>query len=98
MLQYQQSMEQSEGDGRNHEQVHRGDAISVIAQERPPALGWRPSTPCHVFGDRGLPDIDAELEEFTVDTWCTPERIRDTHAANELSDLLWRPRPPAVRS
>jgi hypothetical protein len=43
-LQYQQSIEQSEGDGRNHEQVHRRDAVSMIAQERPPALRWRPST------------------------------------------------------
>jgi hypothetical protein len=53
--------------GRNHEQVHRRDAVSMIAQKRPPALGWRPSTLGHVFGDRGLADIDAELEELTVD-------------------------------
>ena len=32
----------------------------MIAQERPSTLG-------HVFGDRGLADIDAELEELTVD-------------------------------
>jgi hypothetical protein len=29
----------SQGDGRNHEQVHRRDAVSMIMQERPPALG-----------------------------------------------------------
>ena len=32
----------------------------MIAQERPFTLG-------HVFGDRGFADIDAELEELTVD-------------------------------
>ncbi len=48
VLQYQQSIEQSEGDGRNHEQVHRRDAVSMIMQERPPTLGWRPPTPCHM--------------------------------------------------
>src|SRR5271166_6426057 len=71
VLQYQQSIEQSEGDGRNHEQVHRRDAVSMIMQKRPPALGRRPPTLwlCHVFGDRGLPDIDAELKEFTVNAW-----------------------------
>src|SRR5271167_4756110 len=45
VLQYQQSIEQSEGDGRNHEQVHRRDAV-----------------------------------------------------ADELSGLMWRPRPATVRS
>ena len=85
VLQYQQSIEQSEGDGRNHEQVHRRDAVSMIMQERPPALGWRPPTLWHVFGDRGSPDIDAELKEFTVNAWCAPERISDTHVADEPS-------------
>ena len=88
MLHDQQSIEQSKGDGRNHEQVHRRDVVSVIAQERPPALGWRAPTLCHVFGDRRLPDIDAEFEQFTVDARCTPERVRKTHVANELSDLM----------
>ena len=93
-----EASEQSKGDGRNHEQVRRRDAVSVTAQERPPALGRRPSTLCHVFGDRCLPGIDAELEEFTVDARCAPERVRNAHVANELSDLRWRPRPTTVRS
>ena len=50
VLQYQQSIEQSEGDGRYHEQIHRRDAVSMIMQERPPALGRRPPTLCHIFG------------------------------------------------
>ena len=62
VLQYQQSIEQSEGDGRNHEWVHGRDTVSMIMQERPPTLEWRPPTLCHILGDRGLPDIDAELE------------------------------------
>src|SRR5271154_5027267 len=98
VLQYQQSIEQSEGDGRNHEQVHRRDAVTMIRQERPPALGGRPPTLCQVFGDCGLSDIDAELKEFTVNAWCAPERICDTHVADELSRLMWRPRPATVRS
>ena len=53
---------------------------------------------CHVFGDRGLPDIDAELEEFAVDARRAPEHVGDTHVANELSDLMWRPRPATARS
>jgi hypothetical protein len=35
-----------------------------------------------------LPDIDAELEQLTVDARSAPERVRKTHVANELSDLV----------
>jgi hypothetical protein len=34
----QQSVEQSEGDGRHHEQIHRRNAIGVIAEKRLPAM------------------------------------------------------------
>src|SRR5271163_2884956 len=69
----------------------RRDAVTMIMQERPPSLGWRPPTLCHIFSDRGLPDIDAELKKFTVNAWCAPERICDTHVADELSGPMWRP-------
>jgi hypothetical protein len=39
----------------------------MIAEERLPSLRWGPPVPCHVFGDRGLANFDAELEELTVD-------------------------------
>src|SRR5271170_7273546 len=48
---------------------------------------------CHVLGDRGLPDINSQLEKFTMDPWCAPQGICDTHIANELSDFIGRPRP-----
>ena len=35
-----------------------------------------------------LPDIDAELEQLAVDARCAPQRVRKTHVANELSDLM----------
>jgi hypothetical protein len=62
VLKYQQSVEEPERNGGNHKQVHRRDAVGMITQERPRALGWRSPTLGHVFGDRRLPDIDAELE------------------------------------
>ena len=39
-------------------------------EETSSILGMRSSPPSHVFGDRRLPHIDAELEEFSVDPWC----------------------------
>ena len=33
------------------------------------------SSPDHVLRDRGLADIDAELEELSMDARSTPERV-----------------------
>src|SRR5882672_11386294 len=62
----QQAVEQTKRDCRYDEQIHRGDAVGMIAKERPPALGWRVSSPGHVLGPAGLSDIDADLEEFSI--------------------------------
>src|SRR4030081_2870588 len=60
----QQSIEQAKRDCRHDKQIHRRDPVRVIAQERPPTLRRWFSSPDHVFGDAGLADIGAELEEF----------------------------------
>ncbi len=75
----QQSIEQSERGGRNDKQVHRRNAISMVAQERLPALGRWPSPSRHILGDAGLADIDAELEQFAMYTRGTPQRVSQAH-------------------
>src|SRR5712671_136911 len=62
----QQSIEQAKRDCRHDEHVHRSNSISVIAEECPPALGRRVSSPGHVLGHAALSDIDTELEEFSM--------------------------------
>ena len=54
--------------------------------------------PLHVLRYGRLPDIDAEHEELTVDTRCTPKRVRNTHASNELTNLQWCLRSAAARA
>src|SRR5262249_53956780 len=76
---HQQPIEKSEGDGRNEKQVHRRNAIRMVAQERLPALGRGSSPARHILGDASLPNVDAELEQLAVDAWRTPQRIGDTH-------------------
>src|SRR6266852_4033768 len=102
----QQAVEQTKRDCRYDEQIHRGDAVGMIAKERPPALGWRVSSLGHVLGHTGLSDIDAELEEFSMDPRRSPQRIGNAHLADKLAYLRrysWSatmaPRlPPPVRS
>src|SRR6266446_9107401 len=98
MLQDQKSIQQPKRDRRDYEQIHRGNAVRVIAQKGLPALRRRLPAPCHVFCHRGLPDTDAKLEQFAVDPWCSPKRFRDAHVTNKLANVCRCLRPAAVRS
>src|SRR6202048_1401946 len=83
----QQSIEQAKRDCRHDEQIHRRDPVSVIAEERPPALGRRVSSPDHVLGHAGLADLDAELKQLSVDPRRSPQRIGNAHLADKLAYL-----------
>src|SRR4249920_2694033 len=85
MTHNQQTIEQPERDCRHHEQVHRGDAISMVTKERPPSLRRRTPPPHHIFGHAGLPDLDTKLEKLAMDSRGSPQRIGDTHLADELA-------------
>ena len=50
----------------------------MIVEKRSPALARWPSRLRHVLCHRGLADIDPELEQFTMDTGRTPERVKPT--------------------
>lgn len=67
-----EGIKQIEADGADDKQIHRRDLWRVIAQECLPALVWRPTVPCHMFGDARLRDLELELEQFAVSTWCSP--------------------------
>src|SRR5580692_6821238 len=95
----QQSIEQAKRDCRHDEHIHRSDPVSVVAEERPPALGRRVPSPDHVLGHARLSDIDAELEEFSMDPRRSPQRIGNAHLADEPAYLRrynW-PAPTAPR-
>src|SRR6476660_7572342 len=87
-----ESIQQPERDRGDHEQIHRRDAVRVISKKRLPSLGWRTPSSRHVLGNGGLPDIDAELEQFAMNPRSTPKRVLNTHVSNELTNLqrsLW---------
>src|SRR5438552_19090699 len=60
--QNQEPVQQPKRDRREQEQIHRCDAVDMIADEGLPALLRRLPSPGHVLPDRGVSDIDAELE------------------------------------
>ena len=98
VLQDQQSVQQPKGDRRNQEQIHRCDAISVIAQEGLPTLRRRSPSSRHVLCDRGLSDIDAKLEQFPVHPGRTPKGVCDAHLADQTANICRYRRATAERS
>jgi len=57
----EQSIEQPERDRRHDEEVHCGNALSMVAKERLPSLRGRGPPPRHILGHAGLADVDAAV-------------------------------------
>jgi hypothetical protein len=92
MLQDKNAEEQAKGNGRDYEEIHRGDAVGMITQEGLPALRRRSPPPRHIFRHALLPDIDTELEELAMDPRSTPEGVGQAHLADQppyLQRHLW---------
>src|SRR5712692_2520927 len=65
-------VEQTEGRRRYDEKVDRDELGEVVLEERSPRLrGW-PWAMRHKPGNSALRNVESELEEFPVDTRCTP--------------------------
>src|SRR3954453_6732133 len=59
----------------------------MVQEERSPALRRWARVSGHVLGNRSLADIDAELEEFSMNARSAPERICQAHLADQLPNL-----------
>src|SRR3982074_3040880 len=81
----QQPIEQTERNCRHHEQIDRGDAVGMIAEERLPSLGRRTSSLGHIFSHTRLSDRDVELEQLSMDPWRSPQRVSDAHLADKIA-------------
>jgi hypothetical protein len=64
----EEGIEPVEIESWNNEQVHDGNVRRVVTQEGWPSLAGRSPPFDHVLGDAGLRDLNAELEQFIMDT------------------------------
>src|SRR5450759_466138 len=76
------TIEDPERDRWKDKKVDRRDAVGMVAQKRAPALRWWPRLAAHIPSDCRLSDLEAELEQFTMNVWGAPERVRPAHLAN----------------
>src|SRR5664279_4404506 len=81
------TIEDSERDRRKDKKVDRRDAVDMVAQKRAPTLRWWPRRAAHIPSDCRLNDLEAELEQFPMNAWRAPERVRAAHLANERAQL-----------
>src|ERR1700722_17784333 len=87
VAQNDKTIQNLECDRRQDKEVDRRDAVDVIAEKRPPALRRWPRVAAHVPSDRRLGDLEAELEQLTMNTRRAPQCVRTAHLANERSQL-----------
>jgi hypothetical protein len=59
----------------------------MVFEKRPPGLRRRLPRSDHVFGDRRLEYVNAQLEQFTVYSWGSAGGIGNAHFPDEFSDL-----------
>ena len=81
------TIEDLERDRWQDKKVDCRDAVGMVAQKRAPALRWWPRGAAHIPSNRRLSDLEAELEQLTVDARGAPERVRAAHLANECTQL-----------
>src|SRR5450759_2004246 len=81
------TIEDPERDRWKDKKVNRRDAVGMVAQKRAPALRRWPRLAAYIPSDRRLSDLEAELEQFTMNVWGAPERVRPAHRANECAQL-----------
>src|SRR6266481_2006680 len=81
---YEETIQDSKGEAWHSEEIHRSDGFTMILQEDPPTLGWFRLLWCmlHPTGNGSLRNIEAKLEQFTMNARSTPSGILGNHAEN----------------
>ena len=91
-----QGVEQLKRSRHDNEHVDGGGVMHVVMQERAPGRGGGFGPPRQVSADRGLADLDAELEQLAVDAGRAPQRVCQAHLADQITDLAVHTGPSQV--
>ena len=96
VAQHDEDKENTERCGRHREQVYGDQLAQMIVEKAPPDLGRRLSMPNHVFGHRGLGDVDSDLAQLAVYARSSPPRVGFAHLPDQCAYLGidgWTARP-----
>jgi hypothetical protein len=67
----------------------------MITQEGAPSLAGWPSPLDHVLSNARLRDLKPKLEQFAMNTRCSPKRIFDAHPPDQYAQLYLDLRSPS---
>jgi hypothetical protein len=86
----EETVEHTEADGWNREEIHRGDGFPMISKEGEPTFGRLkiPRSSFHPTGDRSCGEVKPQHEELAMDAWGSPGWILNNHPKNQLPNLL----------
>jgi hypothetical protein len=59
-------------------------------QKAAPSWGGSLRAPRQIPSNGGLTDLDAELEQFAVDTRCAPKRVVEAHLTDQIAYFVAR--------
>ena len=79
--------QRSKKHGRNHEEVAGNQGLRVVRWECVPRLRGRSQTADHVLRHRRFGMFESQLQQFRLDAWRSPSRIRQTHLPDQVDDL-----------
>jgi hypothetical protein len=86
----EETVQEAERERWHGEEVHRHDGLTVILQERQPALagiGRTRRSSQQVSGDGAFGNLDAQLQQLAVDLGRALGRILLGHAPDQLEDV-----------
>jgi len=83
-----EAVQHAKGQRRDGEEVHCGNGLTVILEERQPVFAEIRSSGTSPSRDCGFREIEAELEQFAVNTRRSPNRILGNHTKDQGSNLF----------
>ncbi len=86
MLKHNKHEQETKAQRGNYEEIDRVELLGMIFQECPPRLGRRLAVSRNVFGNRSFLNFDFKYQQFSVDSRCTPDRIRYAHFTNQIAN------------
>jgi len=97
----EEAVEQAEGDGGHGEEVQCRDRLAMVSQEREPVLGGvaSPRQPARqIAGHGAFGDVEAQLEQFAVDSGSAPGGVLARHPPDDLEHVAIDSAPAATRA
>jgi hypothetical protein len=90
VIKYNHGIEHPKRRGRDDEHVDRDDDCHMVPQKAAPSRGGSLRAPRQIPSNGGLTDLDAELEEFAVDTRWAPKRVVAAHLTDQVAYFVTR--------